>query len=377
LLAAAESAAKRADDLVAADRNVVIPTPTAARELGSAFLDGYRSVSDPNAQTALPTDGRLIRLAAAISKHAAVSGRAELHNKDIAPAAAIQTALTGLAQSESLSPSQIRSRVSARFPELDRVPAPPHLDTFLAQTTLNLEWDSASSTYRFRDAQPASATTMHTRSPTTIPPSAAAASTVACDDTDQRATLRRSLDEHGFVAIGVSVPPDRPGEHERVARELAGAYDGHLLDITTRLIDAMRKLASQQGISWELIRSADAAEAGTVDARGLRVVIDRVVPELWEDLRADVFDGDPRTHPLILTEVSPLARYGHLDVLAKLSDLSAPRRRPVWVILPQLRGQHGALVDRKPIQLGSPGGQFIVWRPAVDLVPARNDEGVV
>ena len=71
---------------------------------------------------------------------------------------------------------------------------------------------------------------MHTRSPTTIPPTAATP-TVTRDDTDQRATLRRSLDEHGFVAIGVSVPPDRPGEHERVARELAGAYDGHLLDI--------------------------------------------------------------------------------------------------------------------------------------------------
>lgn len=377
LLAAAESAARRADELVAADTNLVIPAPTAARELGAAFLAGYRSVSDPGAQTALPTDGRLIRLAAAISKHTAVSGRAELHNKSISPAAAIQTALTGLAQSESLSPSQIRSRVSARFPELDRVPAPPHLDSVLKQTTLDLEWDSDSSTYRFRDAQPASATTMHTRHPTTIPPTSPASAAVTRDDADQRATLRRSLDEHGFVAIGVPVPPDRPGEHERVARELADVYDGQLLDITTRLIHSMRNLATQQGVSWDLIRSADAAEAGTMDARGLRAVIDRVAPQLWDELRTEVFDGDPSGRPLILTEVSPLARYDHLDVLAKLSDLSAPRRRPVWVILPQLRGQHGPLVDRKPIQLGSPGGQFVMWRPAVDLVPAHGDEGVV
>jgi len=88
LLAAADSAAKRADDLVTSDRNIVIPPPTAARELGSAFLAGYRAVSDDAAaQTALPSEGRLIRLAAAISKHAAVSGRGELHNRDISPAA--------------------------------------------------------------------------------------------------------------------------------------------------------------------------------------------------------------------------------------------------------------------------------------------------
>ncbi|OBJ86069.1 protein kinase [Mycobacterium gordonae] len=377
LLAAAEAVARRADELVVADHNIVIPTPTAARELGKAFLDGYRSVSDLSAQTALPTEGRLIRLAAAISKHAAVSGRAELHNKDIAPSAAIQTALAGLAQSESLSPSQIRGRVSARFPELDRIPAPPHLDTFLKQTTLNLEWDAPSNTYRFRDAQPPSATTMHTRNPTTIPPTTDPSATVARDDNYQRTTLRRSLDERGFVAIGVPVPPDRPGEHERVARELADAYGGDVVDVTTRLIDSMRNLASQQGISWDLVLSADAAEVGSLDARGLRAVIDRVVPQLRDDLGTAVFNSEPSTQPLILTEVSPLARYGHLDVLAALSDLAAPRRRPVWVVLPQLRGQHGALVDRKPIQLGSPGGQFIVWRPTADLVSAADDEGVV
>ena len=35
----------------------------------------------------------------------------------------------------------------------------------------------------------------------------------------------------------------------------------------------------------------------------------------------------------------------------------------------------GALVDRKPIQLGSPGGQFVLWREALDAVPAGGDGG--
>lgn len=130
----------------------------------------------------------------------------------------------------------------------------------------------------------------------------------------------------------------------------------------------MRELAATQGVSWDKVRSADAAEAGSRDARGLRAVIDRVVPALSTRLHQAVFDGEHSAKPLIVTEVSPLARYGHLDVLATLSDLAAPRRRPVWVILPQLRGQTGALVDRKPIQLGAPSGQFVMWVPAPDLV---------
>lgn len=366
LLAAAEAAGERADKLVSADVAAVVPASTAARELRAAFCDGYRAVSDAATQIPVPADARLVRLAAAISRHAAVSGRGELHNRNMPPAAAVRVALTGLAQSESLSPSQVRSRVTARFPELDRIPLRPHLDTLIAQTGLDLKWDGEA--YRFRVPEPPSATTMHTHTPTAVP-GAGDLAAAALQQADHDAALQRCVDERGFLAIGVPIPPDRPGEHQRVARVLARAYGGEVLDITTRLITVMRELAERQGVSWDLIRSADAAAPGSRDARGLRAVIDRVMPQLAGELRASVFDGPGRVEPLILTEVSPLARYGHLDILAELSDLSAPRRRPVWVLLPQLRGQTGALVDRKPMQLGSPG-QFVVWREAADAVPA-------
>ncbi|WP_264032871.1 hypothetical protein [Mycolicibacterium gilvum] len=372
LLSAAEAAAKRADELVSADPNAIIPAARAAEALRAAFQTGYTAVADTDTTAPMPSDGRLVRLAAAIAKHAAVSGRGELHNTAMSPAAAVAEALRGLAQNESLSASQIRSRVTARFPELDRVPQRPHLDTILAQTALNLTWDAAREVYCFPDAEPPSTTTMHTRQPTALP---ATGETVA--DIDQAANsvalLRRSIDEAGFVAIGVQIPRDRPGEHERVAQQLAKTYAGELVDVTTELIAGMQKLADERGIPWDLIRSADAAEATARDAQGLRAVIDRVAPALRQKLQTAVFDGQQSTAPLILTEVSPLARYGHLDLLAALSDLAAPRRRPVWVVLPQLRGQAGALVDRKPIQLGSPGGQFVLWRDALDAVPAVGD----
>lgn len=374
LLSAAEAAAKRADDMVSADPNAVIPAARSAEALRTAFENGYKAVADDrDIPVPMPSDGRLVRLAAATARHTGVSGRGELHNTDMSPAAAVAAALRGLSQRESLSASQIRSRVTARFPELDKVPQRPHLDTILAQTALNLKWDEARGVYYFPDAEPPSTTSMHTRQPTTLP----TAEDGADDDHDTNsvALLRCSIDEAGFVAIGVHIPRDRPGEHERVAQLLAQTYDGELMNVTTELISGMHKLADERGISWDLIRGADAASASAQNAQGLRAVIDRVAPALREKLHTAVFDGQRSAKPLILTEVSPLARYGHLALLAELSDLAAPRRRPVWVVLPQLRGQVGALVDRKPIQLGSPGGQFVLWRDALDVVAAGADGG--
>ncbi|MCB1286340.1 MAG: BREX system serine/threonine kinase PglW [Mycobacterium sp.] len=367
LLTAAEATAARADELVGADRDAVIAAPTAARELRAAFEKGYTSVSDTAARVTPPADQRLVRLAAAISQHAAVSGRGELHDRDISPTAAAEVALRGLSQTESLSPSQIRSRIAARFPELGRIPQRPQLDTVIERTSLGLTWDGEKNAYRFADSQPASLTTWHTRKPTAPPTMTGGGTTVEpAADTNHAAVLLNSINERGFLAIGVPIPPDRPGEHERVAAALAEIYDGHIHDLTAALIAGMRDLAQRQGVSWDLIRGADAADAGPRDAQGLRTVVDRVIPQLWSDLEQKVFTDSGETGPLILTEASPLARYDHLNLLTKLGDLSAPRRRPVWLILPQLRGQHGPLVDRKPIQLGSPS-QFLMWTQNPDL----------
>lgn len=71
-----------------------------------------------------------------------MSGRGELHNRDISPAAAAAVALRGLSQQEHLTASQARSRVTARFPELDRIPQRPQLDIVIAQTGLGLTWDA-------------------------------------------------------------------------------------------------------------------------------------------------------------------------------------------------------------------------------------------
>ncbi len=370
LLAGAEAAGRRADELVTGDAGPgVVPAGTAARELRVAFTRAYGGAAGPDVRVPLPTDPRLVRLAAATSRRAAVSGRGELHSRTLGPSEALLLALAGLAQTEALTPSEVRARVAARFPELDRLPGRPALDAHIERAGLGLSWDGDG--YRYENAAPASETSLHTRAAThTGPaPEPATGTWAGTDAAAQQAMLTTSLRENGFLAIGV--PVYRPGEHIGAAQALAQAHDGEVVDVTGEIVSAMREFATAQGLPWDLVRGADAAAEGSRDARGLRAVLDRVMPALRTRLEEQMFGeqgagGGER--PLILTEVSPLARYGYLDVLARLSDLSAPRRRPVWVVLPQLRGQRGALVDGKPIQLGSPGGQFVVWsaEPAID-----------
>lgn len=397
LLEAADAAGRRADQIVAEDRSAVVPPATAARTLRAEFAKVYKAVADvdteagADARIPVPADRRLIRLAAALSKNVAVSGRGELHARSLGPSEALRIALAGLSQSAALKPAEVRNRVAARFPAIDKLPTGEALDEMVARSGLGLQ--RYGNVYRFEQAKPASDTTVHTRVGTQV--EAPRAPATASGDTDGAVDLSAqergrildtSLRENGFLAIGVPVGRDRPGEHREAARALAHHYDGQIVDVTGEVIAAMHRLADERGISWDLVRGADAAAAASRDAKGLKVLVDSVMPELRERLEAAVFtpaqldapggdgaggaDGaDGAGGPLILTEPSPLARYGYMNVLAGLSDLTAPRRRPVWIVLPQLHGRRGAMVDGTPIQLGAPGGQFVTWTSEATRAP--------
>ena len=213
--------------------------------------------------------------------------------------------------------------------------------------------------YRYEQATPASETSLNTRTATYTGPAGNTAAAAVNGGSVRGSLVATSLRENGFLAFGVTV--HRPGDHQKVAADLAATHDGDMVDVTGEIVEAMRAFAAEKGVSWDLIRSADAAEAGSRDARGLRAVLDQVMPRVCARIEGQVFDDGVPAAPLVLTELSPLARYGYLDLVARLADLSAPRRRPVWVVLPQMRGQRGAVVDGEPIQLGSPGGQFVTY----------------
>ncbi|MFR9751679.1 BREX system serine/threonine kinase PglW [Nocardia sp. 004] len=365
LLAAAERAGRCADDLVRGVPAGVIAPAVAAREVREAYLQGYRSAA-PGVLVSPPPDERLIRLAAAASRQAVVSGRGELHGKYIAPAAMIRIALAGLSQSESLSTTELRQRVAARFPVLDKLPMRPALDVVVANAELGLVYDESAKVYRFRDVEPPGTTGLPTRKSTTgavLPAPDAEPVWTGYADSTRATILRRSIDSYGFLAIGV--PVGRADDHTRAAEQLAGRYGGDILDVAGAMVTEIREFTDGR-VPWPDVLTADAADAAPRDARGLRTVVDRITPAVLDRIDAAIFAEPGSARPLILTELGPLARYGFLPRVARWSDLTAPRRRPIWVILPELHQIRGAQVDGLPIQLGSLTGQFVEYRLGAD-----------
>jgi hypothetical protein len=76
------------------------------------------------------------------------------------------------------------------------------------------------------------------------------------------------------------------------------------------------------------------------------------------------------TRPLLLTELAPLARYGHLALLSPWADLGIRRPQAIWVLVPQLPGSRGAVIDRRPLPLAAPGQFFRLDPEWIDSRPA-------
>lgn len=86
-------------------------------------------------------------------------------------------------------------------------------------------------------------------------------------------------------------------------------------------------------------------------------MVRRSWPTVEAAVEAALAEAEPDA-PVLLTEASPLARYNNVGLLARWTDLAAPRRRAVWLVVPQLGGNHGPLLDGRPVPLAAPN-QFV------------------
>lgn len=357
LLDAAEAAAARADELVTAAERAgepVVPQQRAAREIRARFTETFEAGAGTGDRPPPITDLRLVRLAAQTSQHAALSARGELHPATLPAATAVRMALAGIPQNAEFTPAELAARVRVRFPELNPLPTRPALDSIVDTSGAGLRYSTDRGVYCAPRAEPQDSTGFPTRVATVVP--ARTESSLGRGDHLAR-VLAGSVSARSFLALGMSAA--RSDAPERVARALRERYGGTVLDVTGMLIEEMRATAEASSLPWPVVRDADAAQQGSRDARGLRTLVERTVPKVTARIDELVLNVDAASaEPVILTELSPLARYGHLNVIARWSDLAARRSRPVWLVLPQLTWMRGAVVDGKPLQLGS-DGQFV------------------
>src|SRR5262249_56659100 len=92
-------------------------------------------------------DSRLVRLAAAASTNAAVSGRLELYPRGLSAERALRLARVALLALGQAPPQAIARRVSTRFADAQPLPGRPELDRLLAHASVGLVWDDERDAY--------------------------------------------------------------------------------------------------------------------------------------------------------------------------------------------------------------------------------------
>ena len=155
--------------------------------------------------------------------------------------------------------------------------------------------------------------------------------------------LAESAATRSFLALGVDA--DRT---DRAVDALTGRCGAAVVDVTQVLIEAMRTQAAEVGLPWDMVQAADAAPQGSRDAAGLAALVQRSLPAVEAAIDAAASDAPEGTRPVLLTEIAPLARYGHLATLSRWTDLAARRPQAIWVLVPQLSGSRGAIIDKRP-----------------------------
>jgi len=348
LLDPAEALGRTADDLLTQARTAGEPLVPSARAGQRLREDWTRAGAGQLPSPVGLGDARLLRLAAVLAREAALSGQNELYHRDLPASHALALALNGVGGSQAVSASEVRDRVRARFPALAPLPDRPRLDQLISDAGLGLIYDDTHHGYR-SPTRAADTNGLASRQATVTSP--AGPELVTGGRSGHR--LTESAATRSFLALGVNA--DRT---DRAIDALTSRFGAVVVNVTQVLIEAMRAQAAMAGLPWDLVQAADAAQPGSRDAAGLAALVQRSLPAVESAIEAAGADMPEGTHPILLSEIAPLARYGHIATLSQWADLGVRRRQAIWVLVPQLSGNRGAIIDKRPLPLAAPGQFF-------------------
>ncbi len=366
LAAYADKLGQVADDLAA---NETLPPPL------RVFQELYEVSQPPLPADCQPfSNERLLNLAAAMSRTAAVSSRQELYPRGMAAERALRLglgALSGLGLGESnegFTPEQVRSRVESRYPEAERLPDRPELDGLLQRVGLDVRWDADSRKYRRRE------TTILVTSGSSMPKRRSTATSarhieVTPDVAEARQfeeRLRHAHAEGGFLVLTVRPSRMRPCEAELVRR-----FKLHKVSFDDLLFEALHGEAEELEIDWGTIESADGTDRSSTDWENLLHLVGRVTPKLTDDLAN-------RTDHLLLVHPGLIARYDQMAILETLRDkvghdVPCPG---LWVLVATDGQSDMPMLDHAEIPLITPGQRARVSEAWIDNVHRGRAEPV-
>jgi serine/threonine protein kinase len=280
----------------------------------------------PDGVGALPP-GRLLRLAVAASRHAALSSRLELYPRGMPALSALRLSLGALAGPDRLTDAELRNRVRGRFPEAENLPPRPELDALLDEAGADREWRASAegeASYVSRTvADTGSGTLALSRYPTTAP--APEATPDVLDARAMEEKLAHAARTGAFLALTVE-----PRRVICAERELLHHYPRDVVSLERLMLRAMRAEATARRVQWPKAIAADAAGPDSADFKNLLRLASRAAPRVRDELLA-------LRSPALLTRPGLLARYELVPMLEELAQTSGSANGPpsLWLLIPQ------------------------------------------
>jgi len=308
LAAYADKLGQVADDLAGND-----PLPPPLR----VFQELYEVPQPPLSPGCQPfSNERLLNLAAAMSKTAAVSSRQELYPRGMSAERALRLgigALSGLGLGESeegFTPDQVRARVESRYPEAERLPDHPELQRLLEAVGMETRWDAESKKYRRPEVV---RTTSGSSQSQRLPTAQSARHHIEVTPDMAEARVFEDRLKHAYADGGFLVLMMKPSRMRSCEAELMRRFKLDKLSFDDLLFAALRVEAEELEIDWSTIESADGTDRSSPDWDNLVHLVSRVAPKLTEDLAS-------RTDHLLLVHPGLIARYDQMAILEALRD---------------------------------------------------------
>ena len=308
LAAYADKLGQVADDLAAND-----PLPPPLR----VFQELYEVAQPPLPPGCQPfSNERLLKLAAAMSKTAAVSSRQELYPRGMAADRTLRLgigALSGLGLGESedgFTPDQVRARVESRYPEAERLPDHPELQRLLEAVGMEVRWDAEAKKYRRPELI---RTTSGSSQSLRLPTAQTARHQIEVTPDVAEARIFEDRLKHAYADGGFVVLTVKPSKMRSCEAELMRRFKLRKISFDNLLFDALREEADELEIDWNTIESADGTDRSSPDWDNLLQLVARVAPKLADDLAG-------HTEHLLLVHPGLIARYDQMAILETLRD---------------------------------------------------------
>lgn len=313
---------------------------TLATELGTAadaLVEGGEPVPNSRARAqlqAVPGAAavdveRLVGLAAAVARTAALAAGGDLYPRGMSWRVAVRTVLQGQGL-RTIDVAGIRRRVSVRFPLAEDVPGRPMVDRVVEEAVPGMRAEGD----RFERAElTTTATQLTGRSQTR---------SQARPARDVLEALRGSVRTRSAMTLCA-----RAERYAETARALQVAFpDLRVVDVAAETVRAARALAAEEEAEWATVLQLDAEPAESPGGAALRAFLEPAISSLWGELMAS-----PR--PLLLLNAGPVLRYGHDAALAAMLDLSTPRPQARWLLVRRSTSQAVPTLDGHAIPFGA------------------------